>query len=112
MSIVKKLIELGFKEFHNPMKPDHRSFQLKVYSENGYTKLYFVNVALFDYNNCNFRDQVPASMKEDLQPEWSVQFNTHGYQETFDVNWLGNEPKEALKFYHKVFVSMNCESYD
>lgn len=112
MSIVKKLIELGFKEFHNPMKPDHRSFQLKVYSEDGYTKLYFINVALFDYNNFEFADQVPASMKEELQPEWSVQFNTYGRQETFDVNWYGKEPEEALKFYQNVYEQIGCESYD
>ena len=112
MSIVNKLIELGFKEFHNHMKPDHRAFQLKVYNEEGDTKLYFVNVHLFDYNNCEFRDKVPASLKEDLQPEWSVQFNTHSNQETFDVNWYGKEPVEALKFYKKVFDTMDCESYD
>lgn len=112
MSIVSKLIKLGFKEFANPIKPDHRSFQLKVYNEEGNTKLYFVNVDLYDYNTFEYAYRVPDFLKEDLQPEWSVQFNTHGDQETFNVNWVGNDPEEALKFYHKVFVNMDCENYD
>lgn len=112
MTLEQKLLGLGFKSYQNLFKPDHKSYQLKVYSEGGTTKLYFVNVDLFDYNNCEFSSTVPASLKTDLQPEWSVQFNTHGKQEIFNVEWLGREPEEALKFFHKVFVNMGCESYD
>lgn len=109
MSIVEKLNKLGFEEFHNPMKPDHRSFQ-KCVKDWDCVKLYFVNVYLFDYSKWQGADKLPKSLTEDLQPEWDVQFNTYG--DTFNVAWLGREPEEALEFYHKVYVNMGCDSYD
>lgn len=108
MKIVEQLKLGGFKSWNNTMKPEHHSsWQLRVRNEEGVT-LYFVNVDLADFSGT----AAPHSWKEDLVPEYDVQFqNENG---TFDVQFFGRGKTvgEALEFYAQVFLKMECFDYD
>ncbi len=109
MKIVEQLTAEGFKSWNNTMNPAyHSSWQLCVRNEEG-VKLYFVNVDLADYSEMN---GVPDSWKEDLVPEYDVQFQNESG--TFDVQFfgLGKSVGEALEFYSNMFKVMNCFDYD
>ncbi|AUR84768.1 hypothetical protein NVP1063O_101 [Vibrio phage 1.063.O._10N.261.45.C7] len=108
MKTVEQLKMLGFREWNNTREPQfHSSWQLRVRDKEGVTK-YFINVNLVDYFNL----PVPDSWKEDLVPEYSVQFNNDCG--TFDVQFFGKgKPvQDALDFYGNMFTQMNCLHYD
>lgn len=113
-TIVNRLTNHGFKMFSDQTKSDQAayicSYQLRVRDEEGSTK-YFINVALYDYSV--FGMHVPNKLLEDYQPEWSVQFNTHSDDNTFNVNlFVEDDIESALKFYDKMFIAMECDYYD
>ncbi len=108
MKIVEQLKVEGFKSWNNTMKPEHHSsWQLRVRNGEGVT-LYFVNVDLADFSGT----AAPRSWKEDLIPEYGVQF--HNESGTFDVQFFGRGKSvgEALEFYSNMFKAMNCFDYD
>ena len=114
MKIEQQLIEKGFKEFLNPLKTHkdvyYKSYQLKVRDDHGNT-LYFINVALYDYNLfCNPK-VIPDHLKEDLQSDTSVKFTSEN-GEVFNVEYYEKDVDRMLKFYDNLFHTMNCKSYE
>lgn len=113
MEIISQLEQLGFVKFPNIFKPDsHSSWQLRVCCPHSEMTMYFVNVDLTDYNNVENSSFMPSSLKEDLVPEYEVQFNNE--YGTFNVDFFGTGKKveEALEFYENVFKGLNCFNYD
>lgn len=114
MKIEQQLIEKGFKEFRDGLKKDkdiyYKSYQLKVRDDQGNT-LYFITVALYDYNLFCNPSVVPAHFKQDLQPDTSVQFTSED-GEVFNVEYSGKDVDRMVKFYDNVFHTMKCQSYE
>lgn len=116
MKIEQELIDNGFVKFTDQTEVNtlcyKYSYQLRVRDEEGVTK-YFINANLYDYNDMYKSDRLPQALKDDLQVEFSVQYNGHSdQQETFNVNYFGKDVDDVMKFYEKVFVNMGCEYYD
>jgi len=114
MGIEKQLIEKGFKEFRDALKTDkdtyYKSYQLKV-RDNYDNTLYFITVALYDYNLYCKPNVVPLHLKEDLYPVTSVQFTSED-GEVFNVEYSEKDVDRMMKFYDNTFHTMNCKSYD
>ena len=109
MKIIEQLKVEGFKPWNDTMKPNpHSSWQLRVRNEEG-TTLYFVNVDLADYSQMN---RMPDSWRQDLVPEYDVQFQNESG--TFNSQFFGRGKSvgEALEFYSNMFKSMKCFDYD
>lgn len=116
MNIEQELIDNGFVKFTDQTEVNSLcykySYQLRVRDEEGVTK-YFINANLYDYNDMQNSELLPQSLKEDLQVEFSVQYNSHtNEQETFNVKYFGKDVEDTVKFYEKVFVNMGCDYYD
>ena len=112
MKIEQQLQQKGFKEFKDPTKSHStayvKSYQLRVRDENLLTK-YFINVDLYDFSVLN--TNMPEFLLRDLQPEYHVQFNSHG-DNTFNVNFLKKDLDKVIEFYENMFLCMKCEYYE
>lgn len=114
MKIEQQLIDKGFKEFRNPLKTDKdiysKSYQLKVRDDKGNT-LYFITVDLYDYNLFCNPSVVPLQLKQDLQPDISVQFTSED-GEVFNVEYSEKDVDKMMKFYDNIFHKMKCQNYE
>lgn len=108
MKIEQQLQQKGFKEFKDPTNNSIgyvKSYQLRVRDDHLSTK-YFINVDLYDFNLVNAN--IPEFLLKDLQPEYHVQFNSHG-DNTFNVNCLQKDLDKVMEFYENMFLRMECE---
>tara|TARA_Y100000588_G_scaffold244854_1_gene259064 strand:- start:9304 stop:9648 length:345 start_codon:yes stop_codon:yes gene_type:complete len=114
MKIEQQLVEKGFKEFRDGLKTDKdiyvKSYQLKVRDNQG-NILYFINVTLYDYNLFCNPSVVPDHLKQDLQPDTSVQFTSED-GEVFNVEYFGKDVDRMVKFYDNIFHTMKCQNYE
>lgn len=112
MKIEQQLLKHGFK--HNGMYGSKefyencdKFYQLKVWSQSGDKRLYFVNCHLYDYSSFS---QAPDFLKSNLQAMFKVQFSLGG--DVFNVDFSTQNVEEALQFFEKMYNNMNCTAYD